>query len=88
MCIRDSSYPVTFYVKYNGFLGILSAVDNELFFASKSTNTGEYVEYFKTIFYQTFAEKTINKIKEKIKMCIRDSNMRHKTNSLHLMYLM
>ena len=60
------SYPVTFYVKYNGFLGILSAVDNELFFASKSTNTGEYVEYFKTIFYQTFAEKTINKIKEKI----------------------
>ena len=60
------SYPVTFYVKYNGFLGILSAVGNELFFASKSTNTGEYVEYFKTIFYQTFAEKTINKIKEKI----------------------
>ena len=60
------SYPVTFYVKYNGFLGILSIVDNELFFASKSTNTGEYVEYFKTIFYQTFAEKTINKIKEKI----------------------
>ena len=60
------SYPITFYVKYNGFLGILSIVDNELFFASKSTNTGEYVEYFKTIFYQTFAEKTINKIKEKI----------------------
>lgn len=60
------SYPVTFYVKYNGFLGILSIVDNELFFASKSTNTGEYVEYFKTIFYQTFAEKTINNIKEKI----------------------
>ena len=60
------SYPITFYVKYNGFLGILSIVDNEFFFASKSTNTGEYVEYFKTIFYQTFAEKTINNIKEKI----------------------
>lgn len=63
---KTMAYPVTFYVKYNGFLGILSIVDNELFFASKSTNTGEYVEYFKTIFYQTFAEKTINNIKEKI----------------------
>ena len=63
---KTMAYPVTFYVKYNGFLGILSIVDNEFFFASKSTNTGEYVEYFKTIFYQTFAEKTINNIKEKI----------------------
>lgn len=62
-------YPVKFYLKYNGFLGILSAKDNELFFASKSTNTGDYVEYFKTIFYKKFNDKQIKAIKDKI---IRD----------------
>lgn len=61
------SYPVEFYLKYNGFLGILSLVNNEFFFASKSTNTGDYVEYFKNIFYKTFNEKQREEIKEKLK---------------------
>lgn len=59
-------YPVNFYLKYNGFLGILSIKDDELFFASKSTNQGEYVEYFKTIFYKIFNDKQIAAIKNKI----------------------
>lgn len=59
-------YPVNFYLKYNGFLGILSIYNNELFFASKSTNAGEYVGYFKEIFYKTFNESQINAMKEKI----------------------
>lgn len=59
-------YPVNFYLKYNGFLGILSVFNDELFFASKSTNTGEYVKYFKDIFYKLFNEEQIKAMKEKI----------------------
>lgn len=60
------TYPVKFYLKYNGFLGILSAKDDELFFASKTTNTGDYIEYFKKIFYKKFNDKQIEVIKNKI----------------------
>ena len=66
MIEKTLKYPVKFYLKYNGFLGILSAKDGELFFASKSTNTGVYVEYFKTIFYKQFSDKQIETIKNKI----------------------
>ncbi len=59
-------FPVRFYLKYNGFLGILSIRDGELFFASKSTNTGNYVEYFKTIFYKKYNDKQIEILKNKI----------------------
>lgn len=59
-------FPVRFYLKYNGFLGILSSYDGELFFASKSTNQGDYVAYFKTIFYKVFNEKQMQAIKNKI----------------------
>lgn len=45
-------FPIQFYLKYNGFLGILSIREEDFFFASKSTNIGNYVEFFKTIFYQ------------------------------------
>lgn len=63
---ENINYPVKFYLKYNGFLGILSHFNNELFFASKSTNTGEYVEYFKNIFYKRFDDNQIEAIKRKI----------------------
>lgn len=63
---KTLQYPVKFYLKYNGFLGILSVKDNEFFFASKTTNTGEYVDYFKTLFYKIFNEPQINAIKNKI----------------------
>lgn len=59
-------YPVNFYLKYNGFLGILSIYNNELFFASKSTNTGIYVDYFKNIFYKILTKKQISALKRKL----------------------
>ena len=46
------------YKKENGFLGILSYVNNELFFASKSTNEGEFAQYFKNI----YDKSNINKL--------------------------
>ena len=58
-------FPVNFYLKYNGFLGILSVYNDELFFASKSTNAGDYVEYFKNIFYKKYSNKQIEVLKDK-----------------------
>lgn len=49
---------ITCYKKENGFLGILSYVNNELFFASKSTNEGEFAQYFKNI----YDKSNINKL--------------------------
>lgn len=60
-------FPINVYVKYNGFLGILSVLNDELFFATKSSNTGDYVEYFKNIFYKKFNEEERNVIKNYIK---------------------
>ena len=42
--------PIVCYEKYNGYLGILSMINGELFFASKSTNNGDYAKWFKEIF--------------------------------------
>ena len=46
-------YPLYISKKFNGFLGILSAYNNEFFIATKSTNDGEYCGYFKNILYNT-----------------------------------
>lgn len=43
-------FPVQVYKKYNGFLGILSARNNEFIFHSKSTVEGDYPKYFQNIF--------------------------------------
>lgn len=59
-------FPVNFYLKYNGFLWILSVYNDELFFASKSTNAGDYVEYFKNIFYKKYSNKQIEVLKDKL----------------------
>ncbi len=63
--LKDSvKYPISCFLKYNGFLGILSQVNGELFFASKSTNVGDYVEYFKNIFYAVFDDEQIDGIRK------------------------
>jgi tRNA splicing ligase len=53
------------YKKENGFLGILSYVNREMFFASKSTNKGDFAEYFKNLFYQSDIDK--KKVEEYLK---------------------
>ena len=54
-------FPVNAYVKENGFLGIVSYDYNndDLFIASKSTNKGDYVEYFKKLL-EPYREKLLN----------------------------
>lgn len=49
---------ITCYKKENGFLGIMSWVNGKLFLASKSTNTGDFANYFKNI----YENSNINKV--------------------------
>ena len=46
---KTLKFPVTAYLKENGFLGIVSVRNGSLFIASKSTNQGEYKENFERI---------------------------------------
>lgn len=48
---------ITCYEKYNGFLGIMSYVNDKLFLASKSSNVGEYANYFRSIYEKSNIDK-------------------------------
>ena len=58
-------FPVTAYVKENGFLAIVSYdyKNDDLFIASKSTNKGDYVEYIKKAL-EPYREKILRRLKE------------------------
>ena len=49
--LKNTKYPVTAWCKYNGYLGLLSYdfVNDDFFIATKSTNQGDYKEWFKQI---------------------------------------
>jgi tRNA splicing ligase len=54
--LKDNlKFPVAAYLKYNGFLGILSydKVEKKFLFCTKSMIDGAYSTYFKDIFYST-----------------------------------
>ena len=55
------------YLKYNGFLGIVSFYNNELLFCTKSQIDGDYSNYFKNIFNKIYDKKQINAIKKRLK---------------------
>ena len=65
--MQNLAYPIYYFKKYNGFLGILSMRNDELYFCSKSVDSGDYVDYFKSIFYSTYNENQINAIKDRFK---------------------
>lgn len=46
---KNLKFPVTAYLKENGFLGIVSVWNDQLFVASKSTNQGDYALNFQRI---------------------------------------
>lgn len=57
---KTLKFPLMAYRKENGFLGICAArkgEKNNLFVASKSTNQGDYAEYFRTILDRTMSDK-------------------------------
>lgn len=60
------NYPAYFYLKYNGFLGILSICNDEFIFGTKSQLSGDFSDYFKNIFYKLFNKKQRDAIKKRL----------------------
>lgn len=62
-------FPITAYVKENGFLGIVSynEYEDDLFVASKSTIDSQFAQWFKEMLYEKVSFENINKMKEFIK---------------------
>ena len=62
-------FPVTAYVKENGFLGIVSynEYEDDLFIASKSTIDSQFAQWFKEMLYEKVSSENIQKMKEFIK---------------------
>lgn len=62
-------FPVTAYVKENGFLGIVSynEYEDDLFIASKSTIDSQFAQWFKEMLYDKVSSENIEKMKEFIK---------------------
>ena len=58
-------FPVTAYVKENGFLGIVSydEYNDDLFIASKSTTEGDFAQYLKDMLYNKVSAENIVNIK-------------------------
>ena len=59
-------YPAYFYLKYNGFLGILSIYNDEFVFGTKSQLSGDFNDYFKNIFNKKFDIKQKKAIKKRL----------------------
>lgn len=57
LLVKFKDQKITLYKKENGFLGIMSWVNNQMFLASKSTNQGEFAGYFKTLYEQSDIDK-------------------------------
>lgn len=68
-------YPVDVYKKYNGFLGILSVVNNEFIFHSKSTVEGDFPKYFKTIFEKNHENNPYDEKCQKLKRFMCDNHI-------------
>ena len=62
-------FPVTAYVKENGFLGIVSynEYEDDLFIASKSTIDSQFAQWFKDMLYEKVSSDNLMKMKEFIK---------------------
>ena len=63
------NFPVLAYLKYNGYLGLLSVKDGELIFATKSSLSGDFVKWFKDIFYKIYQKDQIDLIKKYLTDC-------------------
>ena len=62
-------FPVTAYIKENGFLGLVSYNEytDDLFITTKSNPDGPYAEWFKNLLYDKISPDNINALKTYIK---------------------
>lgn len=59
LLVKFKDKHITCYKKENGFLGIMSWVNDKLFIASKSTNDGDFAKYFKDIYDNSDINKEV-----------------------------
>lgn len=66
---KQFKFPVTAYLKENGFLAIISwdKEKNDLLIASKSSLNGIHVDYIKNLLYNVYSNDTIKRLKEYLK---------------------
>lgn len=60
-------FPVKVAVKENGYLGIMSVVDGQVVFASKTTDSGPFAERFERIFNETVSKHDTDFLKSLLK---------------------
>ena len=60
-------FPVKVAVKENGYLGIMSVVDGQVVFASKTTDSGPFAERFERIFNETISKHDADFLKSLLK---------------------
>jgi 2,3-cyclic nucleotide 3-phosphodiesterase len=60
-------FPVKVAVKENGYLGIMSVVDGQVVFASKTTDSGPFAERFERIFNETVSKHDSDSLKSLLK---------------------
>ena len=65
-------FPLTAYVKENGFLGLVSYREktDDLFITTKSDPTGDYAKWFKELLCEYDTEKLKNYVKEQNSSCV------------------
>lgn len=64
---RTMEFPVTEYIKYNGYLGLQGVIDDELIYSSKSSLESEHAEWFREIFESSTTEEQREFVKHLIK---------------------
>lgn len=66
---NNLKFPLTAYVKYNGFLGIVSYddINDDLFFASKSEINSPNAKWLKEIFYEKVSDENARFLKDFLK---------------------
>jgi len=62
--IRELAYPMRAYEKANGYLGLLSVVDNQWFTSSKSTTEGDFAKKFKEMITPSLTDALKKKMQE------------------------
>ena len=69
LIVKFKDKKITMYKKENGFLGIMSWVNDEIFLASKSTNQGDFAGYFKVLYEKSNIDK------EKLELFLKSNDV-------------
>ena len=67
-------YPVVAYKKENGFLGIISKYNGEVYIFTKSSDEGDFVKWFKAILCRKYNKNDENELKEFLKDKLKDGH--------------